>query len=155
MLTKLQPWSLALAVFAWFVGASQVGAAGGETRVKAARSGQDGIIGEWWTEEKDGRVRFYKHRDGTFRGILTWSKNPRPDTENDDPKLRSRSIIGIVLMWDLRYDDGEYEDGSVYNPEDGNVYRVDAKLVGPDRLEVRGYLGISLFGQTQVWTRYR
>lgn len=119
------------------------------------RIGEDGILGEWWSEEKDGRVKFYKYKDGTFRGTLTWSKNPRADTENDNPKLRSRSIIGIILMWKLRYQDGEYEDGYVYNPEDGNVYRVDIKAIAHDKLEVRGYMGISLFGQTQVWTRYR
>lgn len=117
--------------------------------------GEEGIVGEWWSEEKDGRIRFYKHKDGTYRGVLTWSKNPRLDTENDNPKLRSRSIIGIILMWKLRYKDGAFEDGYVYNPEDGNVYRVDAKVLGPDKLKIRGYMGISLFGQTQVWTRYR
>ena len=124
-------------------------------RAKSARAADEGIVGEWWTEEKNGRVRFYKHKDGTFRGILSWSKKPRADTENDNPKLRSRSVVGIVLMWQLRYEDGEYEDGYVYNPEDGGVYRIEAKVLGPNQLEVRGYLGISLFGQTQVWTRYR
>ena len=124
-------------------------------QAKPAWNGQDGIVGEWWSEEKDGRIRFYRHRSGTYRAILSWSKKPRADTENDNPKLRSRSIVGIVLMWDLRFDDGEYEDGYVYNPEDGNVYRIDCKVLGPNRLEVRGYLGVALFGQTQVWTRYR
>ena len=132
-------------------------AAASEGNGKLARStlAEQGIFGEWWSEQKDGRIRLYKHRDGTVRGNLAWSKHPRTDVENDNPKLRSRSIIGIVLMWQLRYEDGEYEDGYVYNPEDGNVYRVDIEVLGPDKLKVRGYMGISLFGQTQVWTRYR
>jgi uncharacterized protein (DUF2147 family) len=124
-------------------------------KLKRPTLAEHGIFGEWWSEQKDGRIRFYKHRDGTVRGNLAWSKHPRPDVENDNPKLRSRSIIGIVLMWQLRYEDGEYEDGYVYNPEDGNVYRVDIKVLSPDKLKVRGYMGISLFGQSQVWTRYR
>lgn len=129
---------------------------GGAKKAKPAAIGEAGIIGEWWTEQKDGRIRFYKYRDGTYRGVLAWSKRPRPDTENDNPKLRSRSVVGILLMWKLHYDEeGEFEDGYVYNPEDGNVYRFDAKVLGPDKLEIHGYLGISLFGQTQVWTRYR
>jgi uncharacterized protein (DUF2147 family) len=135
--------------------ATPVSASGGGAKLKPAAIGERGIIGEWWSQSKEGRIRFYKHRDGTFRGILAWSKKPRADTENDNPKLRTRSIIGIVLMWQLRYEDGEYEDGYVYNPEDGNVYRIDAKVLGPDKLQIRGYLGISLFGQTEVWTRYR
>ena len=124
-------------------------------KAKAASLAESGIFGEWWSEEKDGRIRFYKHRDGTVRGILTWSKKPRADVENDNPRLRTRSIIGIVLMWNLRYEDGEYEDGYVYNPEDGNTYRVDIEVLSPRTLEVHGHIGISLFGQSQVWTRYR
>lgn len=135
--------------------ATQALAAEGRKRTKPGRTGAEGIAGEWWSEERDGRIRFYQHRDGTFRGILTWSKNPRADTENDNPKLRTRSIIGIVLIWELSYENGEYDGGYVYNPEDGNVYRLDAKVLGPDKLEVRGFLGISLLGETQVWTRYR
>ncbi len=135
--------------------ASSAAASEGKGKLARPTLAEQGIFGEWWSEEKDGRIRFYKHRDGTVRGNLAWSKHPRADVENDNPKLRSRSIIGIVLMWQLRYEDGDYEDGYVYNPEDGNVYRVDIEVLGPDKLKVRGYMGISLFGQTQVWTRYR
>jgi uncharacterized protein (DUF2147 family) len=135
--------------------ASRVAASDSKPRSKRANLAEQGIFGEWWSEEKDGRIRFYEHRDGTVRGNLAWSSKPRADVENDDPKLRKRSIIGIVLMWGLRYEDGEYEDGYVYNPEDGNVYRVDIEVLAPDKLQVRGYMGISLFGRTQVWTRYR
>jgi uncharacterized protein (DUF2147 family) len=127
----------------------------GSKKSKPTSTGEGAIVGEWWTETKEGRIRFVRHRDGTYMGILTWSKNPRPDTENDNPKLRKRSVVGIVLIWELHYEDGEYEDGYVYNPEDGNVYRIDVKVLSRDELEVRGYLGLSLFGETQVWTRYR
>lgn len=113
------------------------------------------IVGEWWTENRDGRIRFFKAVTGTYTGKLAWSKSPRKDVENDDPALRSRSVIGIVLIWKLRYEDGEYVDGYVYNPEDGNTFRIDAKALSHDKLEIRGYMGISLLGQSQVWTRYR
>ena len=122
---------------------------------RSAIRGPDGIVGEWWTHERDGRIRFYRYRDGTYRGVVAWSKHPKLDTENDDPKLRTRPIVGIVMMWKLRYEDGEYEDGYVYNPEDGNVYRFDAKVLSRDKLEIHGYLGIALLGESHVWTRYR
>lgn len=114
---------------------------------------EEAIAGEWWTEQKDGRVKFVKHEDGTYKGILTWGKDARKDQFNKDPKLRERPVIGIVLMWHLRYDDGEYVDGHVYNPEDGGVYKMKAWMAGRDQLKIRGFLGISLFGQTQTWTR--
>jgi uncharacterized protein (DUF2147 family) len=131
------------------------GTGGDKPAAKSANAGEAGIVGEWWTEKKEGRIRFSKYRDGTYTGVLTWSKHPRPDTENDNPKLRKRSIIGIILMWKLHYEDGEYEDGYVYNPEDGNVYRIDAKVIDRDKLKIHGYLGLSIFGQSQIWTRYR
>jgi uncharacterized protein (DUF2147 family) len=59
-----------------------------------------------------------------------------------------------VLMWHLRYDDGEYVDGYVYNPEDGGTYRLKAEVLGPESLKIRGFLGMSLFGQSKVWSRY-
>jgi uncharacterized protein (DUF2147 family) len=86
-------------------------------------------------------------------GVLTWGNRPHKDTHNKDPKLRDRSVIGIVLLWHLRYEDGQYVDGYVYNPEDGDTYRMKATVQTADSLEIRGYLGISLFGQSQVWTR--
>jgi uncharacterized protein (DUF2147 family) len=126
-----------------------------EARAAEAKLPAESIVGEWWTEKKDGRIRFVRHDDGTYKGILTWGKQPRKDQFNKDPKLRERPVLGLVLMWHLVYKNGAYEDGYVYNPEDGGTYRMKAWMNGKDGLKVRGYLGISLFGQTQTWTRYQ
>lgn len=115
----------------------------------------EAILGEWWTEKKDGRIRFVKHENGTYRGIVTWGAQPRKDRFNKDPKLRDRAIVGMALMWNLVYRDGKYEGGYVYNPEDGRTYRVTASMTGSSALELRGYLGIPLLGQTQTFSRYR
>ena len=128
-----------------------------ESAPLAARYPAESILGEWWTaaEEKrpSARVKFVRSQDGTYTGILAWSPEPRRDVNNKDPKLRDRPIVGIVLMWHLTYDDGEYVDGYVYNPEDGSTYRMKAEVLSPTSLKIRGYLGISLFGQSQTWTR--
>jgi uncharacterized protein (DUF2147 family) len=115
----------------------------------------EAILGEWLTEGKDGRIRFTKSADGTYTGVLTWSAKPAKDSKNPDPKLRGRSIVGIVLMWHLSYKDGEYEDGYCYNPQDGNTYRMSAHVQSATNMSIHGYLAIPLFGQTQRWTRYR
>lgn len=124
---------------------------------RAADSGfpANSILGEWWTENKDGRIRFVKQDDGTYRGWVSWGAHPRKDQFNKDLKSRARSIVGSLLIWGLAYNDEKYHDGYIYNPEDGDTYRVKAWLTSPNSLKLRGYLGISLLGQTQTWTRYR
>jgi uncharacterized protein (DUF2147 family) len=113
----------------------------------------DAIVGEWWTEGNEGRIRFVRSPDGTYSGLLVGGKDPGADVNNKDPALRKRSLLGTVLIWHLRPDDGEYVDGYVYNPRNGETYRMKAELTGKTTLEVRGYLGISLLGQSQTWTR--
>jgi hypothetical protein len=118
----------------------------------------EAILGEWITQAEEnrppGRIRFERAQDGTYVGIVSWSADPKKDVHNKDPKLRDRPLVGSVLMWHLRYDDGEYVDGYVYNPEDGGTYRLKAEVLGPESLKIRGFLGISLFGQSKVWSRY-
>jgi uncharacterized protein (DUF2147 family) len=121
----------------------------------------DGLIGEWWTEGKVGRIRFIRHGDGTYRGITSWRAanapphdNPRTDLHNHNPKLRGRSTLGIVLIWNLTYEDGRYVDGYVYNPRDGDTYRFKAELLDKSTLKIRGYMGIPLLGESQIWKRY-
>ncbi len=124
----------------------------------ALKSPPESILGEWSTQKEEGRppgrVKFVQAADGTYMGILTWSAEPRNDVNNKNPKLRDRPLVGIVLMWHLTYDDGEYVDGFVYNPEDGGTYRMKAEVLSPESLKIRGYLGIALFGQSKIWTRY-
>ena len=121
----------------------------------AAGRRPDAIVGDWWTESRAAIVRFSRAKDGTYLGVLRWGNNPQKDVNNPDPKLRDRAVIGIVLMWHLRYEDGEYVDGYVYNPEDGDTYRMNAEVLSPESLKIRGYLGIALFGKTQTWARVR
>jgi uncharacterized protein (DUF2147 family) len=122
----------------------------------------DVLIGEWWTENNEGRIRFSKDKDGTYRGTTTCcvpakitEEHPARDLHNPNPKLRGRSTVGIVLIWKLTYEDGEYNDGYVYNPRDGDTYRFEAKIVDRNTLKIRGYMGIPLLGQSQIWKRAR
>ncbi|HEX7478128.1 MAG TPA: DUF2147 domain-containing protein [Polyangiales bacterium] len=120
----------------------------------------DALLGEWWTEGSEGRIKFIRAHDGTFRGITTCcphpqadKRNPSKDIHNPKPELRDRSTIGIIIIWKLQYDDGEYENGYVYSPRDGKTYRMDIKMLDRDTVKIRGYLGIPLLGQSQIWKR--
>jgi uncharacterized protein (DUF2147 family) len=130
-----------------------------QPKMVAASQPSDLILGEWWTENRQGRLLFTRDKAGLFRGTTTCcvhkndEDNPDIDIHNPRPNLRSRPTLGIVLIWKLKYEDGEYVDGYVYNPRDGKTYRIEAKVLDHETLKIRGYMGISLFGQNQIWKR--
>lgn len=96
-----------------------------------------------------------------YFGRLLWGsgiyekdgKTPLKDTKNPDPKLRTRTRLNMVFMSDLSYDDGEYTGGKLYDARSGRTYSAKLKLKSVNTLEMRGYFGLSLLGQTVKWTR--
>jgi uncharacterized protein (DUF2147 family) len=51
--------------------------------------------------------------------------------------------------------DGQWTGGRVYDPNSGNTYRGTITLIDADTLKLRGYVGITLFGRTEIWKRRR
>jgi uncharacterized protein (DUF2147 family) len=79
---------------------------------------------------------------------------PKMDRNNPSPDLRTRPLVGLQLMEGFRHKgDHAWEDGKIYDPESGKLYRCKMTLSSPQRLEVRGFIGISLIGRTSTWTR--
>jgi uncharacterized protein (DUF2147 family) len=114
----------------------------------------DTLVGNWWTEGKEGLMKIQKTKSGRYEVILLGGKEEnKKDVNNPNPKLRERKLKGIVIMWNLKFEDGEYVDGYCYNPRDGNTYRVKMRITGQNSLRLRGYLAIPLLGQSQDWTR--
>ena len=52
-----------------------------------------------------------------------------------------------------RKSDTRWDSGTIYDPKSGSTYSCFMELDGPDRIKVRGFIGISLIGRTDVWTR--
>ena len=61
----------------------------------------------------------------------------------------------MVIIKNLKKDGAEYAGGKITDPESGNVYKSYIKLLGKDKLEVRGYIGIAIIGRSQTWIRVK
>jgi uncharacterized protein (DUF2147 family) len=119
-------------------------------------------IGTWLTEKGGADVKIATCDVGKLCGSIVWIKQPldahgqpKVDSKNPDESLRSRKILGLpILTGFVSSGDGSvWKDGFIYNPDDGKTYRCTLTVVDDHTLRVRGYVGISLFGKTQVWTR--
>ncbi|WP_040664386.1 DUF2147 domain-containing protein [Nafulsella turpanensis] len=120
----------------------------------------DDITGLWWNAEKTAKIEVYKEKGKYFGKIVhlvepNENGKPKVDKENPDAKLKNRKLDGLVILEDLEYDeDNEYEDGKIYDPKSGKTYSANAELNG-DKLDLRGYIGISLIGRTSTWERVK
>ena len=121
----------------------------------------DAILGSWANPNGQDHILIYK-RGNKFFGKLDWIKvpndesgKPKTDKENPDPALRTRADLGLELLKDFTYDgDNVYEDGTIYDPKSGKTYSCKMTVEGT-QLKIRGYVGITLFGRTEVWTRVK
>ena len=66
---------------------------------------------------------------------------------------KNKPIAGLVIVKDLILDDDVWEDGTIMDPKTGKVYDCYLNLEDINTLKVRGYLGFSLLGRTQIWKR--
>ncbi len=116
--------------------------------------------GYWLTENQKALVQIAPCGGGAC-GRMVWVANPldeagRPkrDDKNADAAKRTRTICGMELVGGLnRAGDGTWRDGWLYHPRNGETYSAEIKALSPSELEVRGYLGVSVLGKSQVWTR--
>jgi uncharacterized protein (DUF2147 family) len=66
---------------------------------------------------------------------------------------KNQPIQGLVIIEGLEKDGDEFNGGTILDPENGKTYKCYLELVDKSKLKVRGYLGVSLLGRTQYWTR--
>ena len=118
------------------------------------------VTGKWKTiDDKSGEaksiVEIFK-KNGKVYGKVIEILDPtkRAATCRNCPEnLNGKPILGMVIMNDLEKDGDEYSGGTVLDPDNGKVYKCLIALEGPNKLKVRGYIGISLIGRSQYWER--
>mgnify|MGYP002777001249 CR=1 FL=1 len=121
----------------------------------------DAVLGIWKNGEGTGMIQIFKKSDGKFYGRIVWLKvannpdgTPRTDINNPDEAKRNHSLKGLENMRGFEYKgDNKWEGGQIYDPKNGSDYSCEMALTDANTLEVRGFIGVSLFGRTDVWKR--
>lgn len=68
---------------------------------------------------------------------------------------KNKPIQGLIVIKSMKKDGDEYKGGKILDPKSGKVYNCTIILEEKDKLKVRGFIGISLFGRTQYWYRVK
>jgi uncharacterized protein (DUF2147 family) len=112
--------------------------------------------GRWLTEPMDGIIEIGVNAAGRLEGRIVGGNHPgRLDEKNPDPAQRSKVLRGQLILKDMAFEGkGHWTGGTIYDPDSGKTYKCNLELLAGGSLKVRGYIGFSLLGRSQTWTRY-
>jgi len=125
-----------------------------------SRAGPLTPVGRWKTiDDKTGKpkaiVVLYIDNGRLFGRVeATLDPNGKKICDLCKDERRNQPIVGMVILRGLAAHGEEYSGGDILDPDNGSVYRCKLHLQnGGQQLSVRGYIGFSLLGRSQVWTR--
>lgn len=120
------------------------------------------VIGRWKTVDDEtgkekGIVEIYEKNGKVYGKIVEILEDEHRHKkctlcEGED---KNKPILGLTFIKGLKKDGEEYNGGKVLDPKNGKLYKCYITLVNKDKLKVRGYIGVSLFGRTQYWYRVK
>ena len=128
-----------------------------------AQNDGDRLVGIW--EPSHGKAKVKIEKIGTkYYGKIVWlrepidaeTKKPKVDKNNPDEKMRSTPLRGYRILKDFQYTDkNEWTEGTIYDPENGNTYSCIIKMTDENTLDIRGFIGVSVLGRTDIWKRLK
>ena len=121
------------------------------------------VLGEWLTEDKVSRIALTECGDALC-GHISWIREedatndagePMTDINNPDAALRSRPLVGLQIFHGLKpsEDNENVWEGSVYNPENGEMYTASLLPQRDGRLRVKGCILDGWVCKAEIWTR--
>ena len=121
-------------------------------------------VGTWKTiDDSSGEpkalVRITQDGGGSLTGTIEKlfrkpGEDPNPKCDKCEGAKKDQPITGMQILSGLKPDGDEWTGGEILDPNNGKVYKAKARLAdGGKRLEVRGFIGVSLLGRTQTWQR--
>ena len=81
-------------------------------------------------------------------------EEPNPNCDKCPGERKNKPVLGMMIMTGLKKSGSEYDGGEILDPANGKTYRVKMWTAeGGKKLNVRGFIGVSLLGRTQIWIR--
>lgn len=121
----------------------------------------DDIVGVWEPGHGKAKVKIDKI-DDKYYGKIVWLKEPndaetnepKVDKNNPDESMQNVPLRGYRILKDFVYKgDGVWEEGTIYDPENGTTYSCEITMKDENALEIRGYVGVKTFGRSDTWRR--
>lgn len=88
---------------------------------------------------------------------------PRPGVDQNElcaackGSLHNKRIVGMTVLNNLSADPDNttrWSGGEILDPHNGKTYRCTVQLTDQNqKMDVRGYIGMPLFGRSQTWQR--
>ena len=120
-------------------------------------------VGRWKTfDDETGEAKAIVEiweEDGVLYGRVVQTLQETEDgkphiCEKCEGELKGVPVVGLRIIWDMERRGGGWEGGRILDPENGKIYRTKMSLNDAGKaLKVRGFIGISLLGRTQIWQR--
>lgn len=118
------------------------------------------IFGKWnsfdeETNEIESVIEVYQKDGKAYAKIIEITDPERRTATCDKCKgnKKDKPILGMEILSGLKKSDDEWSGGKILDPKNGKEYKCYIKLIEPNKLKLRGYIGFSLLGRTAYWQR--
>ena len=118
------------------------------------------IFGKWENRDEetgkvDSVIEVYEKNGKAYAKIVDITDASKKDNVCDkcEGDKKGKPILGMDILTGLSKDGDEWSGGEILDPKKGSVYNCFIELKGKDKLKVRGYVGVALFGRTVYWHR--
>ncbi|MFS4418479.1 DUF2147 domain-containing protein [Maribacter sp. 2307ULW6-5] len=115
------------------------------------------IVGVWMPSEGTAYIKIFKEKGKEkYHGKIVWLKEPNDEAGKPKTDPDGKAILNMLNLRDFVFEDGEWVDGTIYDPKTGNTYYSSIEMVNKNKLEVRGSLDpFGLVGRTDTWVRMK